>query len=169
MVIAPAVTFSIQVNGTILGRFVILGNQLPMNSTETYDDWAIGIDLFWREQSIPLEPGVPEAYIHQTGKDLGVEFPDALVALYKRVNGFTRNNWNPGMFVIWPLERMLEEHVIEKDQDFVGFSDYLICSHIIGFRKDKEGIWKNYDLHSAVCATFEEAIELINADSILVN
>jgi hypothetical protein len=140
-----------------------------MIGDKTFDDWAIGIERFWLEQGIPLEPGVPEAYIRQTAKDLGVEFPDAFIALYKRINGFTINNWNPGMFVIWPLERMLEKHVIEKDKDFVGFSDYLICSHIIGFREDRAGIWKNYDLHEAVCATYEETIELINEDSILVH
>jgi hypothetical protein len=158
-----------QGKGTILGRLVTLGNHRPKNSTETYDDWAIGIERFWREQGIPLEPGVPEAYIRQTAMALGIEFPPALVVLYTRVNGFTENNWNPGMFVIWPLERILDEYAKSKDKDFVGFSDFLICSHVIGFRKDREGIWKEYDPHLAICATFEEAIELINADSILVH
>ena len=140
-----------------------------MSSYQSFNEWALNIERFWREQGIPLEPGVPEAYIHQTGKDLGIELPPAFIALYCRVNGFRENNWNPGMFVIWSLERMLKEHVIEKDKSFVGFSDFLICSHIIGFRKDREGIWKDFDPHLVVCETFEEAIELINADSILVH
>jgi hypothetical protein len=140
-----------------------------MKPNETNDDWAIGIERYWRAQGTGLQQGVPEAYIHQTGNDLGIVVPPAFVALYKQMNGFKKNVWTPGMFIIWSLERMLEEHIIEKDRNFVGFSDFLICSHVIGFRKDKEGIWKDCDPHLMICASFEEAIELIKQDSLLVH
>jgi hypothetical protein len=140
-----------------------------MESVTTYDDWALGIERFWRSQGIGLQPGVPGPNIQQTASDLGIVFPPALVALYKLVNGFKGNDWNPGMFVIWPLERMIEEYRAGDDRNFVGFSDFLICSHMIGFRKDRQGIFNNLVPEAAICATFEECIELINEDSVLVH
>jgi hypothetical protein len=140
-----------------------------MISDKTFDDWALNIEGIWRSQGIGLQPGVPGPYIQQTAKDLGIVVPPAFVALYERVNGFKGNDWTSGTFVIWPLERMLDEYRAGDDSNFVGFSDFLIYSHMIGFRKDKPGIFNSLAPEKVICATFEEAIELINGDSILVH
>lgn len=140
-----------------------------MNSNQTFDDWALGIELVWRGQGIQLQAGATEASIHQTAASLGIEFPPGLVALYKRVNGFTGNDWNPGMFAIWPLERMLDEYSTNRDSALVCFCDFLIMSHCLGFRRDRTGVFNSMVPDLLICPTYEEAIELINSDSILVH
>ena len=140
-----------------------------MNSIETFDGWAIGIERFWRSQGIGLQPGVPEAYILQTANDLGIAFPPAFVALYKVINGFKGTDWTRGMFVIWPLERILDEYSTNKDSSLVCFCDFLIMSHCLGFRRDRAGIFNSMTPDLLICPTYEEAIELINLDSILVH
>jgi hypothetical protein len=74
------------------------------------------------------------------------------------------------MISIWPLDRISREY--GRYENFVGFGDYLINSHVYGFLKDQQGVFKNYDLAKStpekIAETFEEAVSLINLNSDLL-
>ena len=75
------------------------------------------------------------------------------------------------MIEIWSLERI--ENGFGRYPDFIGFSDYLINSHVYGFLKNQQGVFKNYDsadsgIPEKIADTFEEAIDLINSNSNLL-
>ena len=69
------------------------------------------------------------------------------------------------MFSVWPIERIIKEYHEDESKDFVGFADWLVHSHAIGFVKRHMGIFKSYDLENPVADSFVEAMLLINTDS----
>ena len=66
------------------------------------------------------------------------------------------------------MERILKEYQEDDDNNYVGFCDYLINSHSIGFFKSEEGIYKSYSQIHPIAKTFREAIDLINTNSDLL-
>jgi hypothetical protein len=140
-----------------------------MNIINNSQHWPDNAIIHWVNK-IELTPGASLEKIIETENAVGFEFPDSFKTLYMKVNGFGNNDWNENMISIWPLDRILKEY--GRYDNFVGFSDYLINSHVYGFLKGQQGIFKNYDLAESVpekiAETFEEAITLININSDLL-
>jgi hypothetical protein len=72
------------------------------------------------------------------------------------------------MFSLWPVDRIIEEYNSSSDKNFIGFSDYLINSHQIGFTKDRNGIYKYHNKPELIADTFEQGIHLININSEII-
>jgi hypothetical protein len=106
--------------------------------------------------------------VQKTEALIGIRFPESFIGLYSKANGFADWDMNRNMFSVWPLKRIEEEYAINRDKNFVGFCDYLINSHSIGFRKTSAGIFKDYDEFNPITSTFEQGIELLNSDSDLI-
>ena len=96
-------------------------------------------------------------------------------------DGFKEWDWRPNMFSIWPLQRIIDEYLEqrsksattlpyrqEQSENFVGFCDYLINSHQIGFLKDRIGVYKSYDEFNPIAESFREILLLINKDADLI-
>jgi hypothetical protein len=133
--------------------------------------WIDEALAFWKAENIELSPPASLEQIRQVETIVGYTFPQDFVDLYLCVDGFLKWEWNKAMFSLFNLERALEEHNFLKNKDFIPFCDYLINSHQIGFKKDKQGIFKDYGGNygdELICQTFEEAILLINTDSYLI-
>jgi hypothetical protein len=130
--------------------------------------WATSIVSFWLSANIKLEGAAALSEISEMEIGIGMRFPISFVELYKIANGFKDWDMNEHMISIWPLDRIKEEYTQNKDKNFVGFCDYLINSHHIGFLKNSPGIFKEYDEFNPIASTFEEAIELINSGSDLI-
>jgi hypothetical protein len=106
--------------------------------------------------------------VQKTEALIGIRFPESFIELYSKANGFADWDMNRNMFSVWPLKRIEEEYAINRDKHFVGFCDYLINSHSIGFLKTSDGIFKDYDEFNPIASTFEQGIELLNSDSDLI-
>ncbi|HWK06589.1 MAG TPA: SMI1/KNR4 family protein [Puia sp.] len=130
--------------------------------------WVEGTLAFWKSQNIQLENGASEIAIAESENIIGIKFPLSFIELYKVVNGFKDYDWDANMFSIWPLQRIIKEYTASKDKTFIGFCDFLINSHCIGFLKNANGVFKDIDPSLAIASTFEEAIELINSNSDLI-
>ena len=139
-----------------------------MDQVQKTNEWVENIISFWNERKIKLEVGASLKEISEVEYFIGIHFPYTFVELYKKANGFRGNDWNTSMFSIWPLQRIKEKYRINNDTNFIGFCDYLINSHIIGFSKTKVGIFKDHDPLNPVALTFEESIELIIYNSDLI-
>lgn len=139
-----------------------------MEHTQNIQNWANGVISHWISNKIKVQIGATLTEIHKTEGVIGIRFPESFVALYTVANGFTDWDMNKNMISIWPLQRIEEEYAINRDKNFVGFCDYLINSHSIGFLKNSPGIFKEYDEFNPIAATFEEGVELINGDSDLI-
>ena len=132
------------------------------------DDWAASIFSFWQRTNIKLEKGASKNEISATEKAVGIHFPLAFVELYTLANGFRDSDMNQHMISIWPLRRIQDEYDEGDDKNFVGFCDYLISSHHIGFSKATMSIFKDYDEFNPIASTFEEAIELVSTGSDMI-
>ena len=136
-----------------------------MNSIDIHE-WSDSIITHWGKK-IQFGSGVSLESISQTEKIIGFEFPDSFKIFHNKVNGFEKNDWLESMISVWPLDRIVEE--IGRYPNFIGFSDYLINSHVYGFIKGEDGVFKNYDLAEGIpikiAETFEEAIDLIKNNS----
>jgi hypothetical protein len=130
--------------------------------------WIAPIIAQWTDEAICFNLGASIAEIHDAEKKIGFRFPETFKIFYLQVNGFKRNEWISNMFAIWSLERILEEYHDSRDKNFVGFADWLINSHQIGFVKGQEGIFKYYDSPEKIAETFEAGLMLINQDSKLL-
>ncbi|MDB5202729.1 MAG: hypothetical protein JWQ27_2138 [Ferruginibacter sp.] len=139
-----------------------------MNPPEL-DDWFDSIINDWRT-TIKLGKAASLENIFKTEQRIGFKFPDSFRLFYQKANGFENDDWLDSMISIWPLKRMEEE--LGRYQNFIGFSDYLINSHVYGFLTNRPGIFKNYDLAGTVpvkiAETFEEALMLIKNNSDLL-
>jgi hypothetical protein len=139
-----------------------------MEHSQNLQQWAIGVISHWIDNKIKLEEGATLTDIQKTEALIGIHFPESFIELYSKANGFADWDMNINMISVWPLKRIEEEYAINRDKNFVGFSDYLINSHSIGFRKTSAGIFKDYDEFNPIASTFEQGLELINSDSDLI-
>lgn len=132
--------------------------------------WSEATHSLWLNRGLKLEPGASIADIEATELEVGFQFPADMKALYLVVNGF--RDWDmdlPSVVSIWPMERIREEYITNSDKNFVGFGDFLINSHRIGFFKDRVGIYKSYDEFNSIADSFRKAIRLINSnDDVIV-
>ena len=119
----------------------------------------------WKSESIRLNGPSSLEVIEQVENLVQFSFPDDFKALYLRVDGFKDWDVRPNMFSIWPLERIVDEYKENQDKNFIGFSDYLINSHHIGFYKHKIGIYICHAEYFAISPNFIESIQAINSDS----
>jgi len=70
------------------------------------------------------------------------------------------------MFSFWSLNRIIEEFVESENKNIIGFCDFLIMSHVIGFKRNAVGIFNDYSTdYEPIALTFMEAIGMINSGS----
>lgn len=141
-----------------------------MDTAREINEWADSVCNLWKSQGLDISEGASLSIIENTEQRISFKFPEAFKELYKKVNGWNDMAWNEHMFSIRPLDRIIEEYKYRRHPDFIGFCDYLINSHWIGFVRHKPGIFKRYDLegHSnpeKIADRFEEAIEMINTNA----
>ncbi|WP_342084842.1 SMI1/KNR4 family protein [Dyadobacter sp. OTU695] len=106
------------------------------------DSWTNEVIRQWQVEKIELNASVTNDQINIAEQILNFTFPDQFKQLYLRANGFKDYDWRSNMFSIWPLESIMDEYLSNTNKNFIGFSDYLICSHCIGFMNDRKGIYK---------------------------
>jgi len=124
----------------------------------------------WANEKISRNPGVPSNSIIELENIIGFKFPEEFKELYSQVNGFADNDWRENMFSVWPLERIAEEYSCSEDKNFIGFADFLINSHNIGFLKTQAGVFKTYSINEyfLISNSFISSIKLINANADLI-
>jgi hypothetical protein len=136
-----------------------------MNSTFDFHSWAAVTKKDWLSRSIKLEPGARPEEIALTEEAVDFAFPTEMQVLYQLVDGFNNWDWTEGMISLWPMQRIREEYKVNRNSNFVGFADFLINSHSIGFHKDRPGIYKSYDEFNPIADTFSQVIALINRNA----
>lgn len=136
-----------------------------MNSPAPWINEAI---LTWQKEGIALNPGELEPYIAEIEQWLDFSFPQDFCELYKVVNGFERGVSNENFFSLWSLDTLWEEYPNNMEDGFIGFCDYMINSHQIGFIKGQPGVYKDYERTTMIASSFEEFIEMLNTDSELL-
>jgi hypothetical protein len=127
--------------------------------------WVEATKKEWLSKQIKLEPGAQPGTIDDTEAVADFKFPIEMRALYLVVNGFKDCDMTEGMISLWPMERVQEEYHLCGDKNFVGFCDYLINSHAVGFYKGRPGIFKSYDEFNPIADSFFQAMELMNKDA----
>jgi cell wall assembly regulator SMI1 len=136
-----------------------------MDTQKPILNWTDQAIAVWISQNIKLQKGVSIEEILNAERLLDFRFPQEFIDLYTKINGFKDLDWNEHMFSLWPLDRVLKEYMDGADKNYIGFCDYLISIHTIGFVKNKEGIFKNYDPAQSIGNTFKEGIEMINSNA----
>lgn len=121
----------------------------------------------WKAVGIRLNSGTSLDSIMKTEKKVGLQFPDDFKELYFEMNGFLDWDWTPTMFSLWSIERIFEECDPHNEHNFLGFCDYLINNHNLGFIRNQPGIFKYYgtDKPTLIAQSFLEVIQLINIDA----
>jgi hypothetical protein len=136
-----------------------------MNSIALWINEAI---VTWRREGIALQAGVSLQYIEEVEQMLGFTFPDDFKEFYTTVDGFANDTMSNSMIYMWSMNKIFQEHIAGDDDEFIGFCDYMINSHRIGFIKNERGIYKCYDQVIPIAETFSTCIQLIYTDSDLI-
>jgi len=105
-------------------------------------DWTDTIIQQWLTQNVKLNGSSTFHELREAEKSLDFTFPDEFKQLYLKVNGFFDWDMTINMISRWPIDRIIQEYKGNNDKNFVGFCDYLINSHEIGFYKIRNGIFK---------------------------
>ena len=132
------------------------------------NEWITKALIQWKNEGIELNPPSTSLIIKLAEEKLSFNFPVDFKRLYLQIDGFKDYDWRENMFSIWSIKRILAEFDEREDKAFIGFSDFLVNSHALGFYRDLNGIYKDVDRHFPVAKTFEECIDLINSDSSLI-
>ena len=136
-----------------------------MDSPGQIRTWIDKATYAWYLGEVRLQKGATLDQIADCEKKLDFKFPQDFVELYLQINGFEDLDWNKHMFSLWSLKRIVTEY---EGGNFIGFCDFLINSHSIGFCRTDPRIYKNYDQKTPIAETFATAIEMINTSSDLV-
>lgn len=121
------------------------------------DEFDLSGDLFmqWKRAKIELHPPATIEQFDACEKVTGFVFPGDFKMFYQRGNGFKSGQMDDHLLCLWSLETIQYEYV--REGDFVGFADFMIYSHQIGFIKGKHGVYRSYD-DTLICETFDEFI-----------
>jgi SMI1 / KNR4 family (SUKH-1) len=135
----------------------------------------------WAAEGINLNHPATLGDIQRAEEILGFIFPSDFKEIYLLADGFKDGDWRTNMFSLWPLQRIIDEYLEELNRNneisqyrnlharnFIGFCDYLVNSHQIGFFKNTSGVFKSYNEFSPIALSFQEALQLINNDSDLI-
>lgn len=122
----------------------------------------------WHAENVRLNPPAQLSDIEALEKKLSFEFPESFKKLYLIVNGFHDFEWRTNLFSWWSLDRIAKEYEDDRDADFIGFSDFLIVSHVIGFDRTTSKIFKQYGFFGREqidVSDFKDIIIAINSNS----
>ena len=92
---------------------------------------------YWRRESIPLLPGEPESEIRRTFAELHYPVTPDVIRLYSLTGGFRDLDTDRDYWSLWPLDYLRERNQ-NSGNDFVWFSDFLICSHVYAFQRETD-------------------------------
>jgi len=131
------------------------------------ENWIEHLIAKWKSEGVKLNPPATIAEIENTEAVLKFKFPEDFKEFYLQVNGFGGLDWQEHMFTFWPLDMISEEFKTSTNKNFIGFSDFLLASHFIGFNREKLGIFKLFhnDDVELVADTFHIAVDMVNSGS----
>jgi len=134
--------------------------------------WIQDALLNWQSDKVKLNPAATIAEIEHVESVLNFAFPEDFKQLYLIVNGFDGLDWQEHMFTFWPLKMIVEEYD-ETENGFIGFSDFLLKSHSIGFKKKDSGVFRYYQsvkdqIPEYIASSFQQAVFLINSNNSLI-
>ena len=130
------------------------------------EDWIREAIKLWEDYGVKMNPPATAADVEKAETILSYVFPDDFKALYAVVNGFVDYDWQEHMFSFWSLDIIIEEFAKNHDKNLIGFCDFLIMSHVIGFKRNAAGIFNDYSFlpgEGFIAETFKEAISMINS------
>jgi hypothetical protein len=129
----------------------------------------------WKKAKVKLNPPASLPEIKKTELMLNFIFPEDFKQLYLVVNGFEDCDWQQHMFSFWSLEKIIKEYNDSDSPNYVGFSDFLLCSNFIGFNTHRTGIFKKYSMQFSdlvdgelIAKSFEEVVKMINSSNDLI-
>jgi len=137
------------------------------NSKQTLS-WTDQAIATWTSKGIKLQSGCFADKIHDFEKLLDFTFPQDFIELYSKVNGFEDFECSEHMFSLWSLDRIIKEYQEDGDTNYIGFCDFLINSHSIGFYKSDRRIYKCYNELEAIADNFQDFILLLNSNDDLI-
>jgi hypothetical protein len=137
------------------------------------EKWVDEVVSKWKNEGVKVNEHTSIASIQSAEFALGFKFPDDFKDLYLQINGFKDLDWQEHMFYFWPIERIIEEFEESLDKNFIGFCDFLLASHYIGFKKNQTGIFKMYSIcrlaeADPISQSFSEVVTMINSSSDLI-
>ena len=135
------------------------------------ENWIQDVISKWREEEVELNPPATFAEIGDIETALNFKFPDDFKEFYLSANGFNGFDWQEHMFTLWPLNLIKDEFKsVHSNGNFIGFSDWLLASHLIGFNKNRPGVFKSYngDDGELIAESFEIFVDMINSKNKLL-
>jgi len=131
------------------------------------ENWIQDVISKWKAENVELNPPATTEEIDATEAALNFKFPEDFKEFYLQANGFNDYEWQEHMFSFWSLSRIVEEFQEWTTGEFIGFCDFLIMSHCIGFVKNQQGFFKNYGKleNERIAETYKDVVEMINSNN----
>jgi hypothetical protein len=115
----------------------------------------------WQSEKIPLNGPASELDIIECENGLNFRFPADFKHFYCICNGFANWQMDSKMLSLWPLQMIRVQNVKPK---FIAFADYNANGSQIGYVRDRDGIYHDYNLEK-FCDTFDEFIDHWRGDN----
>jgi hypothetical protein len=125
--------------------------------------WIQDAIKHWESDKTELSSGADLDSIIFLEKEVRIKLPADFAEFYRSVNGFESLCVNSNLFYLWSIEKILANYKNSEKKNFIGFCDYMIASHTIGFFKNLEGVYNEFDLEIPITTSFKEFIKFINS------
>jgi hypothetical protein len=121
------------------------------------------VKQLWKQDGLDLaEPLSENEVIDNFGK-LGTLISRDIIDVYSNLGGMSDNDSDSILFSFWTIEKIIEEN--ESNSEFIFFADFLIESHLYGFKFENENV-SSIHIHygkndtEKVADSFEEFFEI---------
>ncbi|MDZ4783578.1 MAG: hypothetical protein SGJ19_25300 [Planctomycetia bacterium] len=91
------------------------------------------VTAHWQNAKVPLLAATDPAEIDRVFVALNFPLSDDVRRLYATLGGFVDDHMDEKMFSLWSLGKIAEERS-ERGGEILYFADFLISSHVYGFR-----------------------------------
>lgn len=92
----------------------------------------------WRKEGLNLANPLSEKEVINTFANLGVLLSKDGIEVYSNLGGMVDWGTDSVCFSFWTIEKLIEEN--EVNSELVFFADFLIHSHLYGFKFENESI-----------------------------
>ncbi|MEO6976748.1 MAG: SMI1/KNR4 family protein, partial [Mucilaginibacter sp.] len=100
------------------------------------ENWIQNVIEKWSAEGVKLNPPATIIEIEKVESILNFKFPEDFKGFYLQVNGFHELGWQQHMFTFWQLEMIVDEFKGNTNNNFIGFCDFLLASHYIGYNRN---------------------------------
>lgn len=113
----------------------------------------------WKDENLEIVSPYSESQIHESFNKIGKAVSKDVFQVYRTFGGLAGGVMDSNLLSLWDLDQLVAENLSYKS-DFILFGDFLIFSHLYGYKFENENISSVYsDFETGEYLKISESVE----------